>query len=148
MLADKPSPYATIWLLLFKLLQPRRRVNHFPAVIFMVLNVDLMLVRDQRTVIYYIPTIVTATLLFSGYTFPLISMPVGFEPVASVMPFLYYGEALRRTALLGLDFQHAMPQIRWLGKFVILMWAALLAASVWKNRSQETGLREEEGSLT
>ena len=105
-----------------------------------------VLIRDQRTVIYYLPTLVTATLLFSGYTFPLISMPAAFNSIASVMPFLYYGETMRRLSLLGLDFNHVIPQMLWLGKFVLLIWAVLLAACIWKKHNLTPSLQEKEGS--
>lgn len=72
------------------------------------------------------------TTILAGFTFPLIAMPKIFQDFSVILPFLYYGEAIRDLCLKDISFQYVIPQIHWLFKFVLNMWIASLAVFMFK----------------
>jgi len=76
--------------------------------------------------------IISSTVLLSGYTFPLMTMPDLFKNISRFIPFLYYGTPMRDLSLLGLDFKDILPQLYSLILFMILTWFAILILSLIK----------------
>lgn len=68
--------------------------------------------------------IVGATLMLSGYTYPLIAMPSVFSTIAKYIPFTYLAIPMRDLSLMGGNLQDVLPNIYWLSKFVIFMWGS------------------------
>lgn len=64
------------------------------------------------------------TTILAGFTFPLIAMPTYLQEFAKILPFLYYGEAIRDLCLKDIGIDYILPQIHWLFKFVLCMWGA------------------------
>ncbi|MCH5138133.1 ABC transporter permease [Clostridiaceae bacterium UIB06] len=72
------------------------------------------------------------TSILAGFTFPLMAMPEFFKNLAKILPFLYYGEAMRDLTLKDISIDYIMPQINWMLKFVLYMWIASLAVFILK----------------
>lgn len=68
--------------------------------------------------------IVASTMMFAGYTFPILAMPSIFSKIAKYVPFAYYALPLRDLTLVGGNLQDVLPDIYWLLKFLIFMWIA------------------------
>ena len=65
--------------------------------------------------------IVSMTMLFSGYTFPVLAMPSFFSKIVDYMPNTHFIIPLRDISLLGNTFNDVMPHIIWLVKFTLIM---------------------------
>lgn len=72
------------------------------------------------------------TTILAGFTFPLLAMPDFFKELAKFLPFLYYGEVMRDLCLKDIGMEYILPQITWLFKFVIYMWAASIGIFMLK----------------
>ncbi len=70
-------------------------------------------------------TVIMATVLLSGFTFPALAMPPLFKAIASIIPFSYYGLPMRDIQLLGLNMTQVLPSLIWLLKFVVYGWFAI-----------------------
>ncbi|SMB79598.1 ABC-2 type transport system permease protein [Desulfonispora thiosulfatigenes DSM 11270] len=81
-------------------------------------------------------SLVSATILLAGYTFPVMAMPGMFGPISKYVPFLYYGIPMRDISLLGLNLADVLPEIYWLTKFVLIMWGVLLMAFLAKTKKK------------
>ncbi|MEL7658142.1 MAG: ABC transporter permease, partial [Bacillota bacterium] len=46
-----------------------------------------------------------------GYTWPVLAMPEAFQQFAKIIPFYYYGDAIRNLCLKELEFHHLLPAI-------------------------------------
>lgn len=55
--------------------------------------------------------LVLPTTILGGYTWPVLAMPVFFRHFAKIIPFYYYGDAVRNLCLKPLAFQHLIPAI-------------------------------------
>lgn len=73
--------------------------------------------------------LVSATVLLSGYTFPVIAMPEVFTAIAKYVPYVYYGGALRELSLIGSSFNDMLPNIYWLIQFILVMWLVIFIIS-------------------
>lgn len=69
--------------------------------------------------------IVAATLMMSGYTYPVIAMSNVMVEIARYIPFSYYVVPMRDLSLIGGSFGDIMPEISWLFKFMIVMWIVI-----------------------
>ena len=65
--------------------------------------------------------IVSMTMLFSGYTFPVLAMPEFFSKITNFMPNTHYIIPIRDISLLGYTYNDVSKHIMWLGNFVLLM---------------------------
>jgi len=66
--------------------------------------------------------IIASTMMFAGYTYPVIAMPNIFSIITKYTPFSYYAIPLRDLSLVGGTFKDILPDISWLAKFMIIMW--------------------------
>lgn len=66
--------------------------------------------------------IISATMMFAGYTYPVIAMPDIFSVITKYTPFSYYALPIRDLSLVGGTFNDVLPDISWLIKFMIIMW--------------------------
>ncbi len=85
-------------------------------------------------------SVIMATVLFSGYTFPALSMPEFFQRIAAILPFTHYGIPMRDVTLLGSNLSRTVPDIGWLACFVLAGWLAILCgkwAVEWRRRADE-----------
>lgn len=67
-------------------------------------------------------TIIMATVLLSGFTYPTLAMPPLFKAIAKIVPFTYYGLPMRDIQLLGLNLKQVLPNLISLVQFVIYGW--------------------------
>lgn len=74
---------------------------------------------SQITAVIVLP----ATIL-GGYTWPVVAMPAFFQWLAKIIPFYYYGDAVRNLCLKQLEFRHLLPAI----ELMCVMAAVELAA--------------------
>lgn len=56
--------------------------------------------------------IVLPSTILGGYTWPVLAMPAFFQGFARIIPFYYYGNAVRDLCLKELSFRHVVPDIR------------------------------------
>lgn len=68
-------------------------------------------------------SMVSITMLFSGYTFPSLAMPTIASKIAYYMPNYHFIIPIRDISLLGFTYEDVLPHIIWLVKFVLLMFA-------------------------
>lgn len=66
--------------------------------------------------------IVSMTMLFSGYTFPVLAMPKVFSKIAPFMPNTHFIIPLRDISLLGFTYSDVSSHVMWLAKFALLMF--------------------------
>lgn len=64
--------------------------------------------------------LVLPTTILGGYTWPVLAMPTAFQYLAKIIPFYYYGDAIRNLCLKKLEFHHVLPNITFMLIFVIL----------------------------
>lgn len=62
--------------------------------------------------------LVLPTTILGGYTWPALAMPAFFQHLAKIIPFYYYGDAIRNLCLKQLEIQHLMPDIAAMGTFI------------------------------
>lgn len=67
--------------------------------------------------------IVSMTMLFSGYTFPVLAMPEFFSKIVNFMPNTHFIIPLRDISLLGFTYDDVSVHVIWLLKFALLMVA-------------------------
>ncbi|MCT8978557.1 ABC transporter permease [Clostridium sp. CX1] len=72
------------------------------------------------------------TTILAGFTFPVMGMPVFFQKLSEYLPFLHYGETMRDLCLKNIGMEYILPQIHWLFKFVLYIWAATFAIFMLK----------------
>jgi len=82
-------------------------------------------VKDALTCLEF-AALVMATLLLSGYTFPIIAMPDIFQNISPYVPFTYMGPPLRDISLLGTTLQQNLHNIWRLSDMAIFSWLILL----------------------
>ncbi len=70
-------------------------------------------------------TLIMATVLLSGFTYPVLALPPFFKAVAKFVPFTYYGLPMRDIQLLGLSFKQVFSNFIWLIQFVMYSWFAV-----------------------
>lgn len=70
-------------------------------------------------------TLIMATVLLSGFTYPVLALPPIFKEIAKYIPFAYYGLPMRDIQLLGLGMKQELSNIIWLVKFVAYGWFAI-----------------------
>lgn len=68
-------------------------------------------------------SVISITMLLSGYTFPALAMPPIVTKIADYMPNSHFIIPLRDISLLGFTYENVLPHIIWLLKFVLLMFA-------------------------
>ncbi len=79
----------------------------------------------ERTLASQITAVVVLpTTILGGYTWPVVAMPAFFHWLAKIIPFYYYGDAIRNLCLKQLEFRHLLPDI----EIMCVMAAAELAA--------------------
>lgn len=92
-----------------------------------------VLTKDKASAISSSMGLVSATILLSGYTFPVLAMPDIFTSISKYVPFLYYGIPLRDLSLMGSSFNDILPNVYWLIKLTVIMWISILIVFILKN---------------
>lgn len=65
---------------------------------------------EERTFCTQISVIlVLPTAILGGYTWPVLAMPVSMQFLAKVIPFTYYGNAIRTLCLKPVQIHHLLP---------------------------------------
>lgn len=90
------------------------------------IGIILSLLAKKKLIAVECATLILATMLLSGYTFPAIALPDIFQTIAKFMPFTYYGIPLRDVTLLGSTFRQVLPAMYWLVKFILLSWLVIM----------------------
>jgi len=81
--------------------------------------VRLLLPNKLKNIAIQSALIAMAMMVFSGYTFPSMSMPPLFQFIAENIPFTHFALPLRDVMLMGSSIQLVLPEIRWLFFFAI-----------------------------
>lgn len=108
-----------------------------PALILTVLNMVLaaglgmlmILMTKSKFASLMAATIILATVLLSGYTYPVIAMPGLFQKLSPHIHFAHYVIPMRDITLLGVSFEQVTPHIYWLVRFVAAEWLLILVIS-------------------
>jgi len=74
-------------------------------------------------------TIVLATVLLSGYSYPVVAMPKIFQKLSQHIHYSHYAIPLRDITLMGVGFEQVMPHIYWLARFILIEWLLILLIS-------------------
>ncbi|MDK2824813.1 MAG: type transport system permease protein [Clostridia bacterium] len=78
--------------------------------------------------------------LFSGYTWPLQSMPVPCQVIAKMLPLTYFAESFRRIALMGIGFEHITQNAYILGSLGIIFTIIAIVSFKIKYMKGKTSL--------
>lgn len=83
----------------------------FSAVILMIGYLVGSVITDRTLATQISAVIVLPTTILGGYTWPVLAMPAFFQQFAKIIPFYYYGDAVRNLCLKQLEFRHVLPDI-------------------------------------
>lgn len=88
------------------------------------LGVFISIIADSQQVAFFISVLSTIipTLVFSGFIFPIQSMPEILQYVSYIIPAKYYLTILRGIILKGIGFIHLWEQFAYLIFFLIMMF--------------------------
>lgn len=134
-LAGTLSAVGTLWIQI-NLFQSPFNGSAIPVLVLTLLNMTgianigilLSLLTKEKQLAVEFATLIMATLLLAGYTFPAVAMTDLFQKVSKFIPFTHYGLPLRDVTLLGTTLQQVLPDIYWLLKFVLCTWLGILFA--------------------
>ncbi|MEA4987448.1 MAG: ABC transporter permease [Anaerovorax sp.] len=79
--------------------------------------------------------LIMATLLLSGYTYPVLAMPKLYQVISKYVPFTHAVVPIRDVILLGRSFSSVIPNILFLLMFVIL--GSLLLLLLWHKHEEQ-----------
>ena len=83
-------------------------------------GVLVVIINKRKLGSLMLSTIVLATVLLSGYSYPTIAMPHIFQVIAPLVHFTHCVIPMRDIALLGVSFKQIMPHIYWLSGYVAI----------------------------
>ncbi len=83
----------------------------FSGVILMIGYIVGSVVAERTLASQISAVIVLPTTILGGYTWPVLAMPEFFQQLAKIIPFYYYGDAVRDLCLKQLEFHHVLPDI-------------------------------------
>jgi len=83
----------------------------FSTVVLMIGYIVGSVISDRTLASQVSAVIVLPTTILGGYTWPALAMPVFFQQFAKIIPFYYFGDAVRNLCLKQLEFHHLMPAI-------------------------------------
>lgn len=112
------------------------------TIIFSIITINLgilfrLVIKNKLEAVSNSGLIVSATVLLSGYTFPLMAAPDIFKKISKFIPFLYYGIPMRDLSLLGLSFNEISGNLYYLVKYMLFTWIAILIVLVIKRGSKK-----------
>ncbi|MDR3270315.1 MAG: ABC transporter permease [Peptococcaceae bacterium] len=94
-------------------------------------------VTDRTFASQFVACFVLPTSILSGYTYPLFAMPLFFQWLGRLLPYTYYGEALRGLCLKGLGFAYVWPAMGALSAIIGVEFLLLGMVIWWKRRTPE-----------
>ena len=74
-------------------------------------------------------TVILATVLLSGYSYPVVAMPAVFQTLSQFIHYSHYAIPLRDITLMGVGFEQMGGHINWQIRFIFIEWVLILAAS-------------------
>lgn len=83
----------------------------FSVTVFLIGYIVGSFISDRTLASQISAVIVLPTTILGGYTWPVLAMPAFFRQLAKILPFYYYGEAVRDLCLKRLEFHHLLPDI-------------------------------------
>jgi len=83
----------------------------FSVVIFTIGYLVGSVITDRTLATQISAVLVLPTTILGGYTWPALAMPAFFQQLAKIIPFYYYGDAVRNICLKQLEFHHVMPDV-------------------------------------
>lgn len=83
----------------------------YSAVILMTGYLAGSVITDRTFASQVAAVLVLPTTILGGYTWPVLAMPEFFRQLAKIIPFYYYGDAVRNLCLKPLEFHHLIPDI-------------------------------------
>ena len=86
--------------------------------------------------------LVLPTAILGGYTWPVLAMPEYIQHMVKLIPFTYYGEAVRNLCLKPLELRHLMPDMKFMVIFIVV---EIIIFALVKNRKDKK--RENEKCL-
>lgn len=69
------------------------------------------IITDRTLATQISAVIVLPATILGGYTWPALAMPAFFQQLAKIIPFYYYGDAVRNLCLKQLELHHVLPDI-------------------------------------
>ena len=92
----------------------------FSAVVLLIGYIAGSVITDRTLASQISAVIVLPTTILGGYTWPVLAMPVFFHKLALIIPFYYYGDAIRNLCLKQMEFHHLLPVIGTLCIFAVI----------------------------
>jgi len=92
----------------------------FSIVVFCIGYMIGSMISDRTLASQISAVLVLPTTILGGYTWPVLAMPDFFQKLAKILPFTYYGEAVRNLCVKPLQFHHLLPTI-----FTLCIFAAV-----------------------
>lgn len=83
------------------------------------LGMLMILLTKRKIKALSLATLVMATLLLCGYSYPLIAMPPIFQKIAPYIHFTHYVIPMRDITLLDISFKHLLPHVQWLAWYLV-----------------------------
>jgi ABC-type multidrug transport system, permease component len=83
----------------------------FSTAVLMIGYIAGSVISDRTFATQVAAVIVLPATILGGYTWPVLAMPVFFQKLAAIIPFYYYGDAVRSLCLKPLEFHHLLPNI-------------------------------------
>ena len=80
--------------------------------------------RGEFQVVQFIPIVIIPQIVLSGVFWPLQSVPEFLRPLSYILPLTYSCEALRAVMLKGASILQILPDLLFLGGFIVLMFIA------------------------
>ena len=80
---------------------------------------------------------VLPTAILGGYTWPVLAMPPAAQVLVKLIPFTYYGEAVRKLCLKPVRLSHLSAEFLFLAGFLAVMAAILFLLVRFRMRRQE-----------
>ncbi len=77
--------------------------------------------------------LVLPTAILGGYTWPVLAMPTVVQYIVKVIPFTYYGEAVRNLCLKPIEFRHILPEMFFMLGFILVELIGLALVKHRKN---------------
>jgi ABC-2 type transport system permease protein len=97
----------------------------FSVVILMIGYIVGSIIPERTLASQITAVIVLPTTILGGYTWPVVAMPSFFQWLAKIIPFYYYGDAVRNLCLKPLEFHHLLPVIEIMCAIAAVELAAL-----------------------
>jgi ABC-2 type transport system permease protein len=91
------------------------------------------IVPDRTFAIQIAAILVLPSSILGGYTYPIAGMPDGFQALAKIIPFFYYGNGIRNLCLKELELHHLVAPLKFFMLYIVAELVIIFAIMIFKN---------------